>query len=160
MGEPKILTYIPLLVDRGAHLDAVNGNGQTAYDICTRQHIKRRLKPPQPSSLICLASHAIVAGGIDYQNMASVPPTLKAYIRLHDPKAPRANYYHSLYSHASIRGNDYAYMCMCSAHSVEYISIYIIPVLILYFINCTCTCMHFYEHCSEGFVMGNHLEYY
>ena len=90
-------TYISLLVSSGAHLDAVNANGQTAYKVCTSPRCKELLKPPQPSSLKCLASHAIVDGGIDYQNTASLPPTLKAYIMLHDPKAPQAKYSHSLF---------------------------------------------------------------
>ena len=91
-------SYIPILVNSGAHLDAVNSDGKTAYELCNvNAPFIHLLKPPQPLSLVCQAARAVVSSRIEFRKSESLPPKMKDFINLHDHTAPQAKFSHSLF---------------------------------------------------------------
>lgn len=91
-----------LLLDNGAHIDAVNSSQKRAIGVfrdCQRPsshpHIEPLLLPPSPLSLTCLAAKAVVSTGVPYESMESVPPRVKRLASLHDPNAPRGQFAHT-----------------------------------------------------------------
>ena len=81
----RMVSIILSLIENGAHIDAVNGHGQTLWDYTIEVH---EPLPPHPRALACLASHVIVRE-IPYRQLSSVPPRLKHFIDLHNPDACR-----------------------------------------------------------------------
>ena len=77
----RMVSMILSLVENGAHLDSVNGDGCTIWDY---SHTLSQLIPSAPRPLACLAS-IVVVREIPYQQLSSVPPRLKSLIDLHNP---------------------------------------------------------------------------
>ena len=80
---------IRLLLDHGAHLDAVDSEGRTASEICPSAW---KSSPKLPNNLlqqvhlprlVCLASKAVVRGRVPYQLM-SMSSEIKNLIKLHN----------------------------------------------------------------------------
>ena len=93
----KRIHFISLLVNNGAHLDAVNSYGRTAdQTYWLSPEIKAIVAPPKPLPLTCLASRAVVAGGIPYNDLTCIPSHMKAFVALHDRNAKRCNFLHSI----------------------------------------------------------------
>ena len=87
-SEPQHLMLISSLCDCGAHYDAVDMEGKTVIDYVIEADLKSQLEqyfPPSPLPLSCLSSQIIVKGNIPYQ-LDSVPPSIRKYISIHDPK--------------------------------------------------------------------------
>ena len=94
----QLESYIPILVDSGAHLDAVNSDGNAAYELCiVTTPLRDLLKPPQPLPLVCQAARAVVRSRIEFRKSEAVPPKIKNLINLHDPTVPQAKFSHSLF---------------------------------------------------------------
>ena len=69
------------LLDSGAHIDAVNRDGNVARDVC---HVgSDSVFDTIPLPLSCQACHSVVAGGLPYEKM-DLPPHVKEFIKLHD----------------------------------------------------------------------------
>ena len=91
-----------LLLDNGAHIDAVNSSQKRAIGVF-RDHqrpsslpnVEPMLVPPSPLSLSCLAAKAVVATQVPYLSMENVPPRVKRLAALHDPNAPRGQFVHT-----------------------------------------------------------------
>ena len=77
------LEIVTLLLNNGAHLDAIDHRGRSCFTICTDQDIKNYFRNHLPLSLSCLASNAIVAHKIDYDKMP-LPKHIKELVSLHD----------------------------------------------------------------------------
>ena len=77
---------VPLLVDHGAHLDAVNANGKTAYDLCTTSELLE-VFPSTPLRLACQACRVLVQERVPYQNI-ELPAHIKYIVSLHDKCTP------------------------------------------------------------------------
>ena len=88
------IDVVSMLVDNGAHLDAIDSEGKTAYEICPYPSVQQIIVPPSPLPLICLASRAVVAGGIPYQTLKCLPRLIISFIMIHDPNAKRAAFEH------------------------------------------------------------------
>lgn len=75
---------IKLCLQFGAHLDEVNGRGQTLADLAESEEMRSLIWQYQSHhiNLKCLASRAIVREGIVYEK--NVMPFLTNYIKLHD----------------------------------------------------------------------------
>uniref|UniRef100_A0A1A9WWI7 Protein fem-1 homolog B n=1 Tax=Glossina brevipalpis TaxID=37001 RepID=A0A1A9WWI7_9MUSC len=74
---------LKVLVEAGAHLDAVNAQGLTPAQLCKHGVLNRLLLNYQNSltSLKCLASRCVVANGVPYKGL--VPKILEPYIQIH-----------------------------------------------------------------------------
>ena len=93
----KRINFVTTLVNNGAHLDAVNSHGRAAYqDYWDNLKIKRIVTPPKPLPLTCLASRAVAAGDIPYNELTCIPSRIKAFVALHDRNAKRCNFLHSI----------------------------------------------------------------
>ena len=92
----KEMEFASMLVDNGAHQDAVDSEGRTAYELCTIPEIKAVVAPPKPLPLTCLASRAVVAGGISYNDLKCIPWHIKRFIALHDCHAKRCKFRHRM----------------------------------------------------------------
>ena len=90
----KEIDIVSLLVDNGAHLDAVNSEGKTAYDTCSDPSVQQITAPSIPLPLTCLASRAVVSCGISYKRLTCLPLHIINFIMLHDPNAERAAFEH------------------------------------------------------------------
>ena len=77
----RMVSLILSLVENGAHLDAVNGQGYNVWNYSTDLY---QLLPPAPRPLACIAAVVIVRD-IPYQLLDSVPPRLKHFLDLHNP---------------------------------------------------------------------------
>ena len=77
---------VPLLLDHGAHFDAVNADGKTAYDLCANSELLEVLFPSSPLPLVCQACRVLVQECIPYQNF-DLPTHIKYIISLHDKHA-------------------------------------------------------------------------
>ena len=88
------INVVAMLVDNGAHLDAVDSEGKTAYEICPDPSVWKIIIPPSPPSLICLASRAVVSHGIPYRNLKCLPRCIVSFIMIHDPNTERAPFEH------------------------------------------------------------------
>lgn len=93
---------LKLLLDNGAHIDAVNSSQKRAIGVfrdyqrpSSLPHVEPLLIPPTPLSLTCLAARTIVATEVPYQRMNTVPPRVKRLASLHDPSAPRGQFVHT-----------------------------------------------------------------
>lgn len=73
---------VPVLLNHGAHLDAVNKDGKTPKDLCDPE-LESVLFPTVPLPLVCQACHLIVAEDIPYDNL-DLPPHIKHLISVHD----------------------------------------------------------------------------
>ena len=90
--RPLHLTYqtevITLLLDYGAHLDAVDSSGRSAIkDVNMR---RPDLFPDtwiKPDALKCLSARVIASSDLPYAGLSIIPPILKRFISLHDKKA-------------------------------------------------------------------------
>ena len=58
---------VNLLCDRGAHLDCVNADGETALDIGSSLKIKALLKARMQISLKCLCARLIRMNGVPFE---------------------------------------------------------------------------------------------
>ena len=93
---------LKLLLDNGAHIDAVNSSLKRAIGVF-REHqrpsslpdVEPLLIPPSPLSLTCLAAKAVVATRVPYQRMENVSPRVKRLASLHDPNTPRGQFVHT-----------------------------------------------------------------
>ena len=74
---------IPVLLQYGAHLDAVGTDGRAAQDLCTSEELKALLFPSVPLPLSCQASRFLVSNSTPYRTM-DLPPHIKQFIELHD----------------------------------------------------------------------------
>ena len=75
-------SLIPILLQYGAHLDAVSATGKTAQDLCTSE-MKARFFPSVPLPLVCQVSRFLVFNSIPYHKL-DLPPHVKQLIALHD----------------------------------------------------------------------------
>ena len=76
------MELISPLVEGGAHLDAVNSNGITIYDMCgSEDDLKILLYSYGPFSLSCFSARAVVRHGIDY---TSLPSRVQDFVKFHD----------------------------------------------------------------------------
>lgn len=84
------LDIITLLLDNGAHLDAVDGDGQTVIDLSDhlRIHDIHKALVCNPLPLSCHACRVIVRKEMPYEQL-DLPPHVKKLIRLHDQQALR-----------------------------------------------------------------------
>ena len=93
---------LKLLLENGAHIDAVNLSQKRAIGVF-HDHVRPSslpdmeplLTPPNLLSLSCLAARAVVAMGIPYQAVDSTPPRIKKLVCLHDPNADRGQFVHT-----------------------------------------------------------------
>ena len=95
----KRIRFISLLVKNGAHLDAVDFNGRAPYQMYylnLNPKIKAIVTPPKPLPLTCIASRAIVAGGIPYNELTYIPSRVKAFVALHDRNTKQCDFVHSI----------------------------------------------------------------
>lgn len=76
---------VVLLLDHGAHVDAVDREGRTAIDMIAQwQHpVIQRTVLSAPLPLMCQACHILIAEGFPYEEL-DLPPHVKSVIRLHD----------------------------------------------------------------------------
>ena len=102
VGTNTDSNLLKLLLDNGAHIDAVNSSQKRAIGVfrdyqrpSSLPDVEPLLIPPNPLSLACLAAKAIVATQIPYQRMENVPPRVKRLASLHDPGAPRGQFVHT-----------------------------------------------------------------
>ena len=93
---------LKLLLDNGAHIDAVNSSQKRAIGVfrdyqrpSSLPNVEPLLVPPSPLSLTCLSARAVVANQVPYQDMDSVPPRVKRLAALHDPNALRGQFVHT-----------------------------------------------------------------
>ena len=85
-GKPELVS---LLLEFGAHLDAVNSEGSTAAEVVCHKNtdsIQQVFSDFLPLPLTCLASQAIVAAKIRYETL-DLPLHIKNCIKLHDSQA-------------------------------------------------------------------------
>ena len=88
-GRRPLHHHIPknvevLLIDCGAHLDAVDADGSTPE--CCNEYLKYNASP-----LSCIAARSIVqAGGLREYKIGILPAHVQAFISLHDGHATRA----------------------------------------------------------------------
>lgn len=84
-GEPELVS---LLLEFGAHLDAVNSEGSSAAEVVGKKKnsIQRILSDLLPLPLTCLASQTIITAKIPYETI-DLPLHIKNYIKLHDRHA-------------------------------------------------------------------------
>ena len=69
------------LIEAGAHLDAVDGEGNTLYDLCTEEIHKVILYSCGPPCLTCFAARTIVSEKLNYH---SLPRHVVHFIKIHD----------------------------------------------------------------------------
>ena len=93
---------LKILLDNGAHIDAVNSSQKKAIGVfhdyqrpSSLPDVEPLLIPPSPLSLTCLAAKAVIATQIPYQEMENVPPRVKRLASLHDSNAPRGQFVHT-----------------------------------------------------------------
>lgn len=93
---------LKLLLENGAHVDAVNSFQKRAIGVfhdhqrpSSLPDMEPLLTPPDPLSLSCLAARAVIATKIPYQTMDSVPPRIKRLACLHDPDAACGQFVHT-----------------------------------------------------------------
>ena len=68
-----------VLVDQGAHLDAVDSNGKSVLDEYPNLMLKYG-----PIPLACLAARVIIRDKIPYNRLLCIPPGVKTFIEMHD----------------------------------------------------------------------------
>ena len=73
---------VPILLEYSPHLDAVDADGKTAFDLCTSDEL-RSLFPSTPHPLSCQAAKVVVSENIPYQEL-DLPAHIKSLISLHD----------------------------------------------------------------------------
>ena len=73
------------LIMAGAHVDAVNRQGETAHFLCTNDLVRVVLFSNGPLPLYCQAANRIVAENVPYVNIG-LPPHIVRHISLHDRK--------------------------------------------------------------------------
>ena len=73
------------LVSGGVHLDAVDGSGKTALELCKSEVVKVVLFSCGPLPLACQAANCIVKEGIAYESVG-LPLHIIKLIRFHDSK--------------------------------------------------------------------------
>ena len=78
------------VIEAGAHLDAVNRDGQTALDIAIKRGDPAVISiMSSPLPLYCQVSRFIIASDdFPYKNLHYIPTKVKAYIALHDSSLP------------------------------------------------------------------------
>ena len=85
---PLYGSLLSTLITYGAHIDAVNGNGDTAYSICSTvarlAELRAELAPPIPPPLACLCCHRVLTWAVPYAQLHCLPPRVKGFIQLHD----------------------------------------------------------------------------
>ena len=74
--------FIPILLKHDPHLDAVDADGKTAFDLCKSDKL-RSLFPSAPHPLSCQAAKVVVSAGFPYQEL-DLPAHIKTLIYLHD----------------------------------------------------------------------------
>lgn len=101
----KSAAVVSLLIEGGAHLDAVDSQGKTAIQVNQDHEIQQLLKDhlSQPLNLSCLTARAIVNHGMPYKH-APLPTHIKKFISYHDPNlcyvwGNSTSYKHELDSH-------------------------------------------------------------
>ena len=83
----QVARLLPILVSYGAHLDAVNSEGETPHAIylqAVSPGVIAELCPPVPSPLSCLICHRLLAWCVAYAQLDCLPTRLIQFIRLHD----------------------------------------------------------------------------
>lgn len=90
VGYPKPIsdfatlhTIIMTLIEGGAHMDAVNSYGETAYETATTGVAEIILRTQSQLSLKCIAAKAVKRYSIDYKGL--LPVSLEGFIELHGP---------------------------------------------------------------------------
>ena len=73
---------VPILLEYSPHLDAVDADGKTAFDLCTSDEL-RSLFPSTPHPLSCQAAKVVVSENIPYQEL-DLPAHIKSLISLHN----------------------------------------------------------------------------
>lgn len=93
-GEADIVS---LLVENGAHLDAIDSEGHTAYETCSDWPEPRAITAlSRPLPLMCLASCSIVATHIPYADLKCIPQCIIDFIKLHDSNTKRTKFEHKM----------------------------------------------------------------
>ena len=75
-------SFLPILLEYSPHLDAVDADGKTAFDLCTSDEL-RSLFPSTPHPLSCQAAKVVVSENTPYQEL-DLPAHIKSLISLHD----------------------------------------------------------------------------
>lgn len=83
--SPTKHNVIKPLVRYGAHLDYINKQGKTPYDLCQSDATRALLVPQGPRPLTCLACVKIIEEKIPYEDM-DIPQRAKKIIRNHHGK--------------------------------------------------------------------------
>ena len=81
---------VPILLEYSPHLDAVDADGKTVFDLCTSDEL-RSLFPSTPHPLSCQAAKVVVSENIPYQEL-DLPAHIKSLISLHDCHHLRRQY--------------------------------------------------------------------
>lgn len=85
---PSYASLLSTLISYGAHIDAVNSSGDTAYSICSTvtrlAELRAELAPPIPPPLACLCCHRILTWAVPYAELDCLPSRVKGFIQLHD----------------------------------------------------------------------------
>ena len=102
VGTNPDCDLLKLLLDNGAHIDAVNSSQKRAIGVfrdyqrpSSLPNVEPLLASPKPLSLACLAAKTVVSAGVPYQCMENVSPRVKRLASLHDPSAPRGQFVHT-----------------------------------------------------------------
>lgn len=83
LDDAGIVELVSPLIAGGAHLDAVNTEGQTALQLCTNEVVRVLLHSCGPLSLFCQSAARVVAEGLPYGDIG-LPSHVVAMLRLHD----------------------------------------------------------------------------
>lgn len=81
MSKPVKPGVVAELLDSGAHLDAVNGDGKAFSRLLKGQALHEVVKPMNYINLQCLAARVIKKEAISYQDI--LPTNLKEFVDLH-----------------------------------------------------------------------------
>lgn len=84
--DTEVQELVSPLVSGGAHLDAVNRDGQTALYLCTNDVVRVVMHSSGPASLACQAANRIVLEGVPYQTIG-LPLYVVELVSLHDRRA-------------------------------------------------------------------------
>ena len=81
---------VEILLNYGAHFDAVDQQGRTLLEIVRVTHPQLQaefelFRAPQP--LYCLSAFAVIRSGAPYQHMECLPLAVKSFLAMHDKRA-------------------------------------------------------------------------
>ena len=83
LADKLIQEIVSPLISAGAHVDAVDSTGKTAYNLCENEVVSVVLNSNGPLSLSCQCSNVIVRERIPYETIG-LPSHIVKIVRLHD----------------------------------------------------------------------------